>query len=89
MSITTNEEYSQLDIVMSNADNSIKSDIAKKLKTGKYFAQYAGWDFCGYVYWDKDQWACEVWTYHNHDKTIKAETLSDIMDKVSKEYGSN
>ncbi len=88
LTILHGEGYSSLTTVMSNADHSIKSDIADKLKTGKFYAQYAGWNFCGYVFWDKNQWACEIWVYHNHEKTIKAETLSEIMDIVSEEYGS-
>ena len=83
--ITTYEELPET--VMSNCDHSIEHDVAEKLKTGKYYSQYAGWNFCGYVWWNENKWSCEVWTYHSHVDTIHGETLEEIMEKVSQEYG--
>lgn len=85
--ITENEEYKQIETVMSNSDHTIEEEIAVKLKQGKYYSQYSGWDFCGYVYWDNEMWICEVWQYHSKVDTIKASSLSEIMYEVSSEYG--
>ena len=74
---------------MSNADHTIDYNIAEQLKKGDFYSQYAGWDFCGYVYWDKKQWICEVWVYHSVVDTIKADTLEEIMTEVSNKYGQD
>lgn len=79
-----------LDTVMSNFDHEIDDDIAIELKSvPNTIAQYAGWNFCGYVYWDRatDEWVCEVWQYQSLRETVKAEVLEDIMDEVSSKYG--
>ena len=90
MSVTMDDSYTSLDeTVMSNCDYTIENDVADKLKTGKFYSQYAGWNFCGYVYWNKDKWYCEIWTYHSHVKTVHRNTLDEIMDKVSEEYGND
>lgn len=89
MSVTTDNTFTELqETVMSNSDHTIENDVVEKLKTGKFYSQYAGWNFCGYVYWNKDKWSCEVWTYHSHVKTIHGNTLQEIMDEVSEEYGN-
>lgn len=75
------------DCVMSNCDHLIDHTTADKLKQSKHWSQYAGWNFCGYVWWNKDKWSCEVWQYHEHVDTIHGDTLQDIMDEVSVEYG--
>lgn len=85
-----NELIEAEDAIMSNFDHEINYEIAEVLKDGKYYAQYAGWNFCGYVYWDisKQEFICEVWTYNSIREIIKGKTLELIMKKVCKEYGS-
>ena len=87
MTITESYKNSGL-TVMSNFDHSIDRDVEKKIKETREFAQYAGWDFCGYVVWDNNKWQCEVWVYGSPREIITADSLEDIMDKVSKEYGN-
>src|SRR3989338_356670 len=71
----------ELGTVMSNCDRRIYQDIAKKLQTGKYFSQYAAWNFCGYVWYSRSRrkWHCEVWRYNAHVETVTAPTLEGIM----------
>jgi len=85
------DDYSEYpEAIMTNFNHSIDTKVAAKLKSTKSFAQYAGLNFCGYVWWkgSKSQWKCEVWVYGSHRETISAETLEEIMGKVSEKYGS-
>lgn len=75
-------------VVMTNLDHTIDEKVSEEIKNKNLFAQYSGWNFCGYVWWENDKWYCEVWCYHNHQKTFSGETLQDIMDDVSSEYGN-
>lgn len=77
------------DTIMTNFDHRIEHEVAKEIKGKELYAQYAGWDFCGYVYWDKEkeEWVCEVWCYHNHVDTKRAKTLEEIMAQVCAGYG--
>lgn len=88
MSILENKSFTYLaESVMSNADHTIEEDVAKELKKGSFYAQYAGWNFCGYVWWNENKWSCEIWQYNSHIDTVQGDTLQEIMDKVSEEYG--
>lgn len=75
--------------VMSNFDHEINESVATAIKGQPFFAQYAGWNFCGEVWWDAaaELWCCEVWQYHTHVATISADTLEEIMEEVSDRYG--
>lgn len=77
--------------VMSNLDHEINRDIEMVIKNDKYFADYSGWNFHGTVWWDKtsQEWKCEVRCYHQHKETVSGKTLEDIMEIVSKKYGSD
>lgn len=77
------------DAVMSNFDHEINNEIAEKIKGKKYFSQYAGWNFCGYCWWQAGKWHCEIHVYRCYQKTISATTLQEIMDEVCDEYGSD
>jgi len=84
---TIPESWKELDTVMSNFDFEIDRKIEEKLKTGNYWSQYAGYDFCGYVWWNRDKWSCEIWQYKSHIDTIHGKTLEAIMETVSEKYG--
>ena len=77
-------------VVMTNFDHSIDQDVVKELQRGPYFAQYSGWNFCGYVWRSakKKVWNCEVWRYNSHIDTVSAKTLEDVMETVCATYGS-
>lgn len=82
--------YTELkDSVMSNFTKAIDRAVAEQLKIGKHFSHYPGWDFAGYVWYDKERlkWLCEVWIYHRYIKTFEADTLENIMQDVSDVFG--
>lgn len=84
------ESYSEYsEAVMSNYDHTIDNEVAEHIKGKELSAEYAGWNFCGYVWWEGDMWNCEVWHYGSWQKTFNAETLEEIMSNVSDEYGSD
>jgi hypothetical protein len=73
--------------VMSNFDHEINIEIANKLREGGYYADYSAWNFHGEVWYDDGKWKCEIRRYHRHIKTIVADTLKEIMEQASHEYG--
>ena len=73
--------------IMSNCDGLINRDTEKGIKDKPLFSSYPGWNFCGKVWWQDNRWFCEVWQYKAWTETISADTLEDIMEKVSDEYG--
>ena len=75
------------DEIMSNFDHCIDEKVAEAIKDKPLYAQYSGWNFCGYVWWQNNKWCCEVWTYNSWSKTFMADTLQEIMENVSSEYG--
>lgn len=87
MSVITESFTKVPESVMSNFDHTINHDIGKKLKTGKYYSSYTGWNFIGYVWWNENKWSCEIWQYHKFIETIDAPKLAHIMILVSEKYG--
>jgi hypothetical protein len=83
------EGWTEVTAVMSNFDSKIDSAVATGLKTGKFIASYAGWNFSGKVWWDSDEetYKCEVWVYKVPQEVVSG-TLQEIMDQVSEKYGS-
>lgn len=79
----------QIDLSMSNFDHSIDSGLEAALRADPTaYAQYAAWNFCGYVCAEGDGFDCEIWVYGAPVKTIHADTLQQIMDTAFGEYGS-
>ncbi|MEJ2615269.1 MAG: hypothetical protein P8Z35_09930 [Ignavibacteriaceae bacterium] len=76
------------DTLMSNLEHTIDKEIEKKIKGQKFYAQYTGWNFYGYVWYNNNKWHCEVWRYNFHIETITKDSLEEIMEEVSSEYGS-
>ena len=75
--------------VMSNFDHSIDKDIAKKLRETESYADYSAWNFHGTVWYENEQYHCEIWIYHCHENTISNQDLQEIMDEASYEYGND
>ena len=85
------KDWVELPTLMSNFDNKIEEAIAEKLRTTqKVFAQYAGWNFCGYVWWGMEEqtFFCEIWVFGEPVEIIRG-TLQEIMDEASNKYGSD
>lgn len=74
--------------VMTNFDHSIDYELAPQLIGENSYASYPAWDFHGSVWHEEGQYHCEIWQYRSYQETISAETLGEIMDIVSGEYGS-
>jgi hypothetical protein len=83
-------EMTELDLCISNFDHSIDVGTAKALKDnpGKVYADYAGWNFHGRVYFHAKQFHCEVQVYGSVMQVISENTLPEIMDTVCEEYGN-
>lgn len=82
------ENFSEYhETIMSNCDNIINDNVANAIKGKNLCSQYAGWNFCGYVWYQNSQWYCEVWVYKSWVETFNADTLEEIMTDVSDEYG--
>lgn len=77
-----------LDGVMSNFDHSIDAEVAEHIKGKLLFSRYAGWNFNGKVWWD-GSWKCDVWVHGSCVESIKADTLTEIMQEVCSKYGDD
>jgi hypothetical protein len=77
-----------IELTMSNSDRSIDEGFEDALKADtNNYGQYAGYNFCGYVWFALGWFTCQVWTHGEACEEIKATNLEDIMREVSGEYG--
>jgi hypothetical protein len=77
------------DSVMSNFDHEIDAgEWRERPRTEKVYGQYSGWNFCGYVWWDREAetFKCEVWQYHSPQEIVSG-TPQEIMDAVCEKWG--
>ena len=81
------ENYSEIDLEMSNFDHEIDEGFEEALVEKETFGRHAAWDFNGLVYHKDDQFHEDVWRYHSFIKTISAPSLSELMEKVNDQYG--
>lgn len=73
------ETWTELDCVGSNLDMSIDHDIAARLMAEpQTFAQYAAWNWCGYVWHDERGWHMEVWRYRSLATVVHGDTIEDV-----------
>ncbi len=77
-----------VDLEMSNFDNSIDDGLAYALQSENVFAHYVGWNFVGKIIAEADKFVCQVWIHKRPVEEVIANTLLDIMTKVSRKYGS-
>ena len=75
------------DDVMSNFDHEINKDIEVRLKNEKVYSGYPGWNFHGEVWYEQNQFHCEVWVYGSIKEVISEDTLEELMESVSDKYG--
>lgn len=78
------------DSVMSNFDHEIDPKGLERLKVEKVYGQYAGWNFCGYVWWDAEAetFKCEVLQYHEPQEIVEG-SPQEIMDAVCAKWGDD
>lgn len=76
--------------VMTNNDHSICDGAETLLKENEIVARYPGWNFHGYVWWDRNvqRFKCCVYQFHHPVGTIIAETLQEVMDLCCDKYGA-
>ena len=72
---------------MSNFDHSVDDGFEDALRTGKLCGEHYAWNFCGYVWFDGEQFCEDVHVYGEYQQTIKADTLEELMDRVNEQYG--
>lgn len=72
---------------MSNLGHRITPGTAAHLKSGKYVVEYIAWNFHAWVWWHETLFAALVYTHHVARRLIYAETLVQIMEEASSEFG--
>ena len=77
------------DAIMTNFDHSVSANVAAELvaQPNKICAQHSGWNFCGYAWWDGENFQEEVWVYNSPVKTVQAPNLEALMAIVNEEFG--
>jgi hypothetical protein len=89
------ESYPYHDITpqgMTNYDHSIDERFGPWLREAEpraRWGQYSAQDFCGYVWFDGQQFACEILIYGAPINTIRADTLEEIMTLACERYGDD
>lgn len=73
--------------IMSNFDGQINLKTAEEIKGKDLFSRYAGWNFNGKVWWQNNKWLCEIWCYQSFRETFVCDTLKEMMEEISSEYG--
>jgi len=80
-------EYYDGEDIMSNFDNIIVEETAKAIKGKKLYSSYPGWNFCGDVWYQDNQWHCDVWCYGSCNDSVSADTLEELKEKICKRNG--
>lgn len=79
----------QGDTVYSNCDHVLALTAQQVQATGQYHL-HAGWNFCGYVWWDqkRQQFTEEIWRHGHLVATVTSDTLDALIGDVVADYGS-
>jgi len=73
---------------MSNLGHFIPEGLEERLRKGKVWAHYAGWNFFARVWFDgAEKFACEVMVYNKFMEIICEDSLQEIMETVCDKYG--
>ena len=73
--------------VMSNALDGVPESSEANLRGKKAWGSYPGWEFHGLVWWRYGQFHCQVSRYKTPRGTISADTLPELKQAVSEEFG--
>ena len=73
--------------IMTNFDHSIEDGAEKLLMENKVYGFYPALDFHGAVWFEDGKFHCEVWHFGIHIDTVDADSLQEIMDTCSRQYG--
>lgn len=94
MKIYENPEYQETDTIYSNFDHMLDENIAKKITEKKlyasHYASHAAWNFCGYIYFDKESklFIEEIMQYHSLVEIMKNEDINELISEANEKYGS-
>jgi len=79
---------SQLDLSMTNYDQSIDDGLAEALQASEeVFTAHYGSNFCGTVWFADGKFWEAVYVFHELQQVISAESLPDLMKAVNDKYG--
>ena len=81
------ENFQEIDLGMSNFDNSIDKNFKEAIVDKEYFGRHAAWNFTGFVYHKDGQFHEDIWQYNSYCKTKSAVTLKELMEDVNEEFG--
>jgi len=75
--------------IYSNFDHELDNKVVKLVEThpNKLYAQHAAWNFCGYVWFNGQQWKEEVWQWNSPVEILVADTIKNLIDSVNAQYG--
>lgn len=76
------------EFVMTNFDHTIDRDCEWRLRAERVIMHYAGWHFCGDVWFADNRYHCLVFQRHIPQEIISADTLDEIMSEVCDKYGT-
>jgi hypothetical protein len=81
------QEWSEIELSMSNFDGLIDDGFADALKAGPVFGRHAAYNFNGRVYFKDGRFHEDVWRYGVHVETLTADTLEELMREANTKYG--
>lgn len=87
MEPVTANDIEHIGDAMSNFDHIIDRDVEEKLKQGNCIADYPAWNFHGTLWFNGENFQCQIKRYQVHVDTIEAPTLEEIMEKASDRWG--
>jgi hypothetical protein len=75
------------DVLMTNYDHSVNHEVADKLRSGQYRAEFTGWNFHAACWYHADRFWAEVSVFGQHRATFDAETPEQLMAAVNERFG--
>jgi hypothetical protein len=74
---------------MSNFDDSIDPGFEDALRSspGKVFGLHAAWNFNGKVWFSDGKFFEEVWVYNRIEEILSANSLRELKDLASENFG--
>jgi hypothetical protein len=81
------DDWTSIDLGMSNFDHRIDDGLDAALRGGKVYAIHAAWEFNGRVWWADGGFHEQVWRYNQPVAVVRAATLPDLMAEVNDAWG--
>jgi hypothetical protein len=75
------------DELMSNYDHEVNHDIAEKLRTGEFTADYPAWNFRATCWFQRGQFHARVKRHKVVQGIWSADTPEKLMAAISSEFG--